>query len=86
MSIFSAINRRLSEGSTWGGVGALALGVNNMLSQFGADGAADKAGRAAEAAAEAGMMVASGLHPLVAIGFTVLGAFGILSPTSKKGQ
>ncbi|MHA7872165.1 MAG: hypothetical protein ACX939_07440 [Hyphococcus sp.] len=84
MSIFRTIRDEMGEISTWGGVAALATGVNGMLTEIGAAGAADKAGRAAEAAVEAGTMIAGGLHPLVAIGLTILGAFGILSPTSKR--
>lgn len=84
MSIFGNINRRLSEASTWGGVTALSVGVSNALNELGATGAASKAGMAAEAATQAGTLIFSGMNPVVAIGLTVLGALGILSPTSKK--
>ena len=78
---------QLDELSTWGGVGALATGVNAMLTEFGAEKAADNAARAADAAANAGAMIATGMHPAVAIGLTILGALGILTPTKRaRGQ
>lgn len=86
MSIFQDINRRLGEGSTWGGATAFSVGLSNALNELGAGGAANKAAMAAEAATQAGTLIFSGMHPFVAIGMTVLGAFGILSPTSRGGK
>ena len=84
MTIFNALNRRLSEASTWGGATAFSVGLSNTLNELGASGAANKAAMAAEAAQQAGTLIFSGMHPLVAIGMTALGALGILSPTSRK--